>query len=340
EAVSETPPPADAVELKNSLRALQLVPTSSADLRAGLIRHLQIVGDGLRSGAWPSLRAESEGKMSLLVGMLEYLQKALAKDVSLCKKCVSNRSCSKVEGGKGCSGCLASVKMSAEEDESALRVAAAISAHLKSPTIEGVNGCIEELSRDTLAGSADRAKWDSRYASNDYTPGTAPARFLSEVVDLLPREGRALDLAMGAGRNGVFLAERGLDVLGLDISKEGLKKARALASEKGVVIRTETTDLGVRDLETSAYDVILSIRYLNRRLLAQIGDALKPGGWVLIEAFAPDARRPGSRPDHLIGKDELSDAFKDFEIVRNEIRDAGGKAVVVFLARQPLRRRA
>lgn len=145
EAVSETPLPADAVELRNSLRALQLVPTSPADLRAGLIRHLQIIGEGLRSGAWPSLRAESEGKMSLLVGMLEYLRKALAKDVALCKKCVSNRSCSKVEGGKGCSGCLASVKMSAEEVESALRAAAAISAHLKSPTIEGVNGFIAEL---------------------------------------------------------------------------------------------------------------------------------------------------------------------------------------------------
>ena len=71
-----------------------------------------------------------------------------------------------------------------------------------------------------------------------YLYGTEPVVLLADHVDELPA-GKALVLAAGEGRNAVFLAEHGFDVLAVDASAKGLEKARALASEKGVEIETE-----------------------------------------------------------------------------------------------------
>ncbi len=60
-----------------------------------------------------------------------------------------------------------------------------------------------------------------------------PARFLVENLNLLPK-GRALDVAMGYGRNAVFLAQAGFEVEGVDISPEGAAAALKAAKEAGV----------------------------------------------------------------------------------------------------------
>src|SRR6185295_13307620 len=116
------------------------------------------------------------------------------------------------------------------------------------------------------ADPKDRERWDSRYGKDEYFMGKDPLPFLVAHVDLLPK-GKVLDLAMGEGRNGVYLAGKGFQVLGLDISPKGLEKAQKLAAEKQVTIATKAVDLEEYQLERDAYDVVLISYYLQRNLV-------------------------------------------------------------------------
>jgi SAM-dependent methyltransferase len=79
----------------------------------------------------------------------------------------------------------------------------------------------------------NRQDWDRRYAGGELVWTSRANRFLVEEARSLP-PGRALDLACGAGRHAVWLAERGWAVTGVDFSAAGIGKARELAVARGV----------------------------------------------------------------------------------------------------------
>lgn len=144
------------------------------------------------------------------------------------------------------------------------------------------------------------------------------ARFLVDNITLLPR-GRALDVAMGNGRNTVYLAQTGFDVEGVDIEAERIGNALALAKRKGVSIKARVANLEADyHIEKKAYDVIICINYLYRPLIQQIKDGLKRGGVVLYETYLIDQRQwigPKSA-EHLLKHNELLDLFRDFHCLR------------------------
>ena len=82
----------------------------------------------------------------------------------------------------------------------------------------------------------------------------------------MPRAGRAIDLAGGTGRHGIWLAERGLDVTIADISPVGLEVARQRAAEAGVTIQTLEVDLETSPFPAGPWDLIVSVCYLWRPL--------------------------------------------------------------------------
>jgi SAM-dependent methyltransferase len=147
---------------------------------------------------------------------------------------------------------------------------------------------------------------------------TQPAEFLVANRSLLPA-GRALDLAMGAGRNAVYLAKEGFDVEGIDISAEAVDKALALAGTEGVKIATLVADLenGYK-LAPASYDVIICFYYLHRPLIREIKEALRPGGVVVYETYNADQAEWGrpKNPDHLLKHNELLGMFCDYRILR------------------------
>ncbi|MBO0757808.1 MAG: class I SAM-dependent methyltransferase, partial [Bradyrhizobiaceae bacterium] len=85
-------------------------------------------------------------------------------------------------------------------------------------------------------------RWETRFAVDEYIFGTVPNAFLAAQKQLLPKAGRALAVADGEGRNGVWLAEQGLDVLAIDFSPKAQAKARALAESRKVRYVTELAD--------------------------------------------------------------------------------------------------
>jgi 2-polyprenyl-3-methyl-5-hydroxy-6-metoxy-1,4-benzoquinol methylase len=135
--------------------------------------------------------------------------------------------------------------------------------------------------------------WDRRYAAEDYAYGTEPNAFLVSQAGLLRRGMRCLAVGDGEGRNGVWLAEQGMEVTSVDSSSVGLGKARALAASRGVHVRTECVDLFTWSWPQQAFDCVVAIFVHfppehRARLHRAMWEALVPGGLVIMEAFTPD----------------------------------------------------
>ena len=93
---------------------------------------------------------------------------------------------------------------------------------------------------ETLVNEYER--WQARFSEPGYAFGKEPNYFLTSCAQLLPRSGLALAMADGEGRNGIWLAEQGLEVLSIDFSPLAQAKARALAAERGVKVNFEIVD--------------------------------------------------------------------------------------------------
>lgn len=169
--------------------------------------------------------------------------------------------------------------------------------------------------------------WDERYGSDGYAYGTDPNDFIRAQAHLIPERGRVLCVAEGQGRNAVHLAELGHDVTAFDQSIEGVKKARALAEDRGVSVRFVHADAREFDVGEACWDAVVSVfahmppeirQDLHRRLV----NGLAPGGVLLLEAYAPAQaeRDTGGPPDPALCMDldtlrrEL--AGLEFEIAR------------------------
>ena len=137
--------------------------------------------------------------------------------------------------------------------------------------------------------------WDERYSSEEFAYGTEPNSFLVSVIERLP-SGRVLCLAEGEGRNAVYLAQRGCQVLAVDASAVGLQKARRLAAERGVHIDTEVADLADFPIDCEGWDAVVSIfchlpRPVRQSLHRRVVAGLRPGGVLVLEAYRPEQIR-------------------------------------------------
>jgi SAM-dependent methyltransferase len=132
--------------------------------------------------------------------------------------------------------------------------------------------------------------WDERYSEPGFAYGSEPNDFLVSVADRLPK-GRILSLAEGQGRNAVFLASRGFEVVAVDCSPVGLEAARRLASSRGVRIATIVEDLARFQIEPNQWDGIISISChlppaIRKPLYRAVVRGLKPGGAFVMEAYS------------------------------------------------------
>lgn len=160
--------------------------------------------------------------------------------------------------------------------------------------------------------------WDDRYAGTDFVYGTEPSDFLAERCSALHAGGEVLCLADGEGRNGVFLAAKGMRVTGVDSSAVGLAKGARLAAERGVPYVTVEADLSVWDLGESRWDGVVSIwahlpAPIRAKLHPRLARALRPGGVLLLEHYHPRQLGYGtggpSDPTMMLTLDELLAAF-------------------------------
>jgi 2-polyprenyl-3-methyl-5-hydroxy-6-metoxy-1,4-benzoquinol methylase len=136
--------------------------------------------------------------------------------------------------------------------------------------------------------------WDARYAGPEYWFGTAPAAFLLAQAPRLRPGLKALAIADGEGRNGVWLAEQGLDVSSVDFAPHAIEKARRLAAQRGVKVAAQQADITRWAWPEGVYDVVAAIFIQfadspeREGILAGIKQALKPGGLLLLHGYRPE----------------------------------------------------
>jgi tellurite methyltransferase len=129
---------------------------------------------------------------------------------------------------------------------------------------------------------ADREKWNKRYREGAYAERSQPSALLADWIDRIPL-GQAIDVACGAGRNALYLAELGFDVDAVDISREALGRARDTGQRLGLCVNWLEHDLDeLPELDTQ-YQLILIIRYVNLPLIRQLTASLAPGGFLICE---------------------------------------------------------
>ena len=174
--------------------------------------------------------------------------------------------------------------------------------------------------------------WDERYDQEDYLFGKAPNAFLARQAHRLAPGMRALAVADGEGRNGVWLAEQGAHVVAVDASPVGVAKARKLAAERGVSLEHIVADMTAWDWPDATFDLVVAIFIQVTTPDERAGifkgmiRALKPGGLLLLEGYGTGQLAYGTGGpkdiERLYTEDLLRTSFAELEILELSTYDA------------------
>lgn len=175
--------------------------------------------------------------------------------------------------------------------------------------------------RDQVA-ETDRVRWDARYVAGEAAHVGPPGVF-APYVHLFPTSGQALELACGAGSASVWLAQRGLEVWGVDVSQVAVAQARELAQRNGVGIRCrfDVVDLDDGLPAGPPADVIICHRFRDPGLYRAIAGRLRPGGLLAISVLSEVDARPGP---FRAAPGELAAAFAGLDAIA--AGEGGGEA--------------
>lgn len=135
--------------------------------------------------------------------------------------------------------------------------------------------------------------WDTRYSEQGYAYGTEANAFLISEASRLQPGMKVLVVGDGEGRNGVWLAQRGLEVTSVDYSVAGVERARRLAAGRGVTLDSHCADMNDWRWPLEYFDAVVSIfvhfpSSQRVQMHAKMLAALRPGGVLIMEAFNKD----------------------------------------------------
>lgn len=160
----------------------------------------------------------------------------------------------------------------------------------------------------------DIAGWEEKYRSGDRGREDKPTKLVVETAEkLLP--GRAIDLACGAGRHALYLAERGWEVTAVDGSETAVELVRLRSAARNLDVRAQVADLTdpAFTIPAEAFDLVVIAYYLQRDLFAKVKAAVRPGGVVVAIAHIPESGEAASEKRAAPG--ELHRFFHDWQIL-------------------------
>lgn len=196
--------------------------------------------------------------------------------------------------------------------------------------------------------------WNERYRQNDYAYGTTPNVWFKTVIDTLP-PGKLLVPGAGEGRDAVYAATKGWEVTAFDFSEAAKIKAEKLAALFDVRIHFQVADATAYE-DVQQYDMVALIFFhlppeSRKNVHRKMMQLLKPGGWLVLEAFTPAQLQytsgGPSRADMLYTPQMLEDDFQGMDMLENKTLETeleeglyhrGKAAVVRFLAKSRLPR--
>lgn len=120
--------------------------------------------------------------------------------------------------------------------------------------------------------------------------------------------GTALDYAMGAGRNSIYLAQQGWKVWGFDPVDAAVALAQKRAKELGLTLNTAAVWDSEYEFGNERFDLILFSWAMPFVPVQRVVDALKPGGMVVMEGAVD-----------YVGRNGMLKMFDALKIIRYEI---------------------
>ena len=161
----------------------------------------------------------------------------------------------------------------------------------------------------------DKEKWDAKYLKKSQLlrPREASKNLQECIVHC--KGTKALDLACGAGRNAIFLAESGFDVDALDIAEIAVEALNTEAKKKNLLskINTYQVDLDTYKIKENIYDIIVMANFLDRTVIDSAKNALKKDGILFVETYmlSDDNEKTQSNADNLLKSQELKNLLDD-----------------------------
>jgi SAM-dependent methyltransferase len=177
--------------------------------------------------------------------------------------------------------------------------------------------------------------WDKRYREGFYPQKTEPHALLQKFWKEITGK-YVLDLAMGNGRDALYLAEKGFLVTGVDSSSEAIKRAAASMSGPGISMWPVLGDAESLPYKEGVFDCVIVFYFLERKIMEQIRSLARKGGMLMYETFLERQNRidPVRNPAHLLNDGELISHFKDFELLYYEevVEQQNGRDKIVARA--------
>ena len=168
--------------------------------------------------------------------------------------------------------------------------------------------------------------WNKRFEKEEFIFGKEPNEYLAlqAKTHLKPNQ-KVLCIADGEGRNGVWLAKQGMQVVGFDVSDIALKKAKQFAKDNQVEIVYSLSDTDGFNWQENTYDAVIGIfiqfaePQMRARIFQQAYKALKPGGIFILQGYTPkqlEYKTGGpSLIEHLYTEEMIRGLAKDFQIL-------------------------
>ncbi len=173
--------------------------------------------------------------------------------------------------------------------------------------------------------------WDARYREGLYDESVRAHDLVERFAPLIPRRKPVIDVAMGQGRDALFLARSGFSVYGLERSRVAIDLACAAAGAKGVALQAVLGDARSLPFRSGRAGAVLVFSFLERAILGELLRLLAPGGILLYETFLKSQNQMGpcgpKNPDYLLDDGELFERFRSLELLFYEegIYDEQGK---------------
>jgi len=181
----------------------------------------------------------------------------------------------------------------------------------------------------------NRKKWNGKYGDVGRKVNMHPPEFLishtDKVLQMLPEYPRALDLAAGAGRNSIFLAERGCHILAVDFALEGLRCCMRQAAMRDLQIQAISADLKTFVFPTNRYDLLVNFFFLQREIFPAMVNALNPGGLLMFETYTSHYqvvhKGRSMRREYLLEPGELQASFPGLITLFHEETDVTDRLI-------------
>lgn len=161
-----------------------------------------------------------------------------------------------------------------------------------------------------MSNSDVKKKWNNIYEASNAIEKQA-AEVLTNYAFLLPKTGIAVDLACGLGANAIFLAKHGLTVHAWDISDEAIKKLNQFSKQQKTILHTKVCEVEEQLCGENIFDVICCCYFLERSIVKNIIQALRPNGLLFFQTFIHEKVSDvgPTNPSYRLAENELLHLF-------------------------------